>query len=115
MPRSRTTRLAATAAVAVVLTVAIAVPTLWFLSLRSVTTTGDPAEDYLSAYMLNNHAASQAAAGDHLQASWTYLKAKHAFAAIHDHSPTWKPAVVAFRRKKVDEALVASLKATVGL
>lgn len=115
MQRQKLTRLSLVALVTLVVTLTLAVPGVWHASKHAVNSSGNAADDYLNAYMIYQRASTQHDTGSHIQASWNYLKAKHAFAAIGASSPDFKPNVLAFRRKKVDEDLVRSLKATIGL
>ena len=66
-------------------------------------TLGDPADAYLSAYLVMQDARDEMDAGHFLVGSWSYLVALRKFNAVADAHANWQPAMIDFRRKKVIE------------
>lgn len=65
----------------------------------------DPGTVYLDGYLLVEDAEKLTQQKSYRDALSKYNKAKNVFDAIAHNHPTWRPEVVAFRRRKVNEAI----------
>ena len=63
MQRQKITRLSLVTIVTLALTVAIAIPGVWYASKHAVDSTGNPGDDYLNAYMIYQRASNQHSGG----------------------------------------------------